>query len=254
VSAAPHLLVDRPHAGVVVLTLNRPAKRNALSKALVADLLRTFAEVGADAANRCAVITGAPPAFCAGGDLSELRTADDDGYAAYCASYRSLALAIRDLPFPLIAAVNGAAVAGGFELMCLADMRIAADEATFVTGDANLGLPTTSGLSWLLPRLVGAGRARWLTMVEPRLSGAEAHAIGLVEELRPAGEVVARAVEMAATIAAKPGDGIRLTRRTIDAALESTYAEAIESELRAQREGFANPAVRKAIDAFFTRP
>jgi enoyl-CoA hydratase/carnithine racemase len=253
-SMAPHLLVDRPEAGVVVLTLNRPAKRNALSKALVADLLHTFADLGADAANRCAVITGAPPAFCAGGDLSELRTADDEGYAAYCASYRSLALTIRDLPFPVIAAVNGAAVAGGFELMCLADMRIAADDATFVTGDANLGLPTTSGLSWLLPRLVGAGRARWLTMVEPRLSGAEAHAIGLVEELRPAAEVLVRAVEMAATIAAKPGDGIRLTRRTIDAALESTYVEAIDHELRAQREGFAHPAVRAAIDAFFTRP
>lgn len=248
------LLVDRPQAGVVVLTLNRPAKRNALSKALVAELLRTFAELGADAANRCAVITGAPPAFCAGGDLSELRTADDDGYAAYCATYRALALAIRDLPFPLIAAVNGAVVAGGFELMCMADMRVAADDATFVTGDAHLGLPTTSGLSWLLPRLVGAGRARWLTMVEPRLSGAEAHAIGLVEELRPAGEVLARAVEMAAIIAAKPGDGIRLTRRTIDGALESGYGEAIEAELVAQREGFANPAVRKAIDAFFDRP
>ena len=91
-------------------------------------------------------------------------------------------------------------------------------------------------------------------MVEPRLSGTEAHAIGLVEELRPTGEVVARAVEMAATIAAKPGDGIRLTRRTIDAALESTYVEAIDDELEAQREGFANPAVRAAIDAFFNRP
>ena len=62
----------------MVLTLNRPAKRNALSKALVADLLHTFADIGSDAANRCAVITGAPPAFCAGGDLSELRTADDE--------------------------------------------------------------------------------------------------------------------------------------------------------------------------------
>ncbi len=247
------LLVDRPAPGVVVLTLNRPAKRNALSKALVADLVGTLAEIGADAGTRCAVITGAPPAFCAGGDLSELRSADDEAYAAYCASYRTLALAIRDLPFPLIAAVNGAAVAGGFELMCMADMRVAADDSVFVTGDANLGLPTTSGLSWLLPRLVGDGRARWLTMVEPRVSGAEAHAMGLVEELCPAGAALDRAVEMAATIAAKPGDGIRLTRRTIDGALESGYVEAIDAELAAQREGFANPAVRQAINAFFDR-
>jgi enoyl-CoA hydratase/carnithine racemase len=249
-----HLLLERPRAGVVVLTLNRPAKRNALSKALMGDLVRTLGEIGADPENRCAVITGAPPAFTAGGDLSELREADGDAYAAYCESYRALAFAIRDLPFPLIAAVNGAAVAGGFELMCLADLRVAAADATIITGDANLGLPTTSGLSWLLPRLVGAGRARWLTMVEPRLSGAEAHAIGLVEEVWPAGEVLTRAVEMAAIIASKPGDGIRLTRRTIDRALETGHAAAIEAELDAQREGYANPAVRQAIDAFFSRP
>jgi 2-(1,2-epoxy-1,2-dihydrophenyl)acetyl-CoA isomerase len=238
---------------VVVLTLNRPAKRNALSKALVADLLRTLGEIGADPAVRCAVLTGAPPAFCGGGDLSELRTADGEAYAAYCATYKEVALQIRDLPFPLIAAVDGAAVAGGFELMCMCDMRVASDASFFVTGDANLGLPTTSGLSWLLPRLVGDGRARWLTMVEPRVSGAEAHAMGLVEVLCPAGEALARAIEMAATIAAKPGDGIRLTRRTIDGALESGYVEAIDAELVAQREGFANPAVRRAIDAFFDR-
>jgi enoyl-CoA hydratase/carnithine racemase len=253
-TAGDHLVLDRPLPGIVVLTLNRPAKRNALSKALMADLVRTIASIGADPAVRCAVVTGAPPAFCAGGDLAELRTADGEDYAAYCASYKALALTVRDLPFPLIAAVNGAAVAGGFELMCLCDLRVAADDATILTGDAALGLPTTSGLSWLLPRLVGDGRARWLTMVEPRLSGAEAHAIGLVEEIRPADEVLARAVEMAAVIAGKPGDGIRLTRRTIDEALETGYAAAIDAELEAQREGYANPAVRQAIDAFFSRP
>ena len=135
----------------------------------------------------------------------------------------------------------------------MADMRVGSEAAFFITGDANLGLPTTSGLSWLLPRLVGDGRARWLTMVEPRVSGAEAHAMGLVEVLCPAGEALAHAIEMAATVAAKPGDGIRLTRRTINGALESGYVEAIDAELVAQREAFANPAVRQAIDAFFHR-
>lgn len=251
--SADELLLDRPAAGVVVLTLNRPARRNALSKALMADLVRVLGEIGADPANRCAVLTGTPPAFCAGGDLAELRHADDEAYAVYCRAYRSIAVAVRDLPFPLIAAVNGAAVAGGFELMCLSDLRVAADDATILTGDAELGLPSTSGLSWLLPRLVGAGRARWLTMVEPRLTGAEAHAIGLVEEVRPASEVLARAIEMAAIVAAKPGDGIRLTRRTIDRALETGHAAAIDDELDAQRDAYANPAVREAFAAFFDR-
>ena len=250
-NADAELLVDRPAADVVVLTLNRPAKRNALSKTLMADLVQTLTEIGVDPSIRAAVLTGTPPAFCAGGDLAELRHADAVAYADYCRAYRSIAMAIRDLPFPVIAAVNGAAVAGGLELMCLADIRVASRDAVILAGDAELGLPSTSGLSWLLPRLVGAGRARWLMMVEPRVSGTDAFAMGLVEEVCASADVLPRAIEMAVTIASKPGDGVRLTRRTIERALETGHLAAIDDELDAQRRAFANPVVRDAFDAFF---
>lgn len=247
-----HLLVDRRADGVALLTLNRPAKRNALSRVLMAELTATLRQLGTEPAVRAVVLTGAPPAFSGGGDLSELRHADATAYLAYARMYRDLGAVIRDLPFPVIAAVNGAAVAGGFELMCLADIRVVADDAVLGTGDADLGLPTTSGLSWILPRLVGAGQARWLLMVSPRITGADAFRIGLAEESCPAGEVLERALAMAARVAGMPGDGIRYTRATVDAALESGYATAVAGELDAQREAFANPAVLRAIDAFFT--
>jgi 2-(1,2-epoxy-1,2-dihydrophenyl)acetyl-CoA isomerase len=247
-----HLLVDEPRAGVVLLTVNRPAKRNALSARLMADLTAALERHGGDG-TRCVVLTGAPPAFCAGGDLAELRDGDAEFYAAYCAAYRRIAQAIAGMDCPLVAAVNGAAVAGGFELMCLSDLRVASDGAVIAAGDARLGLPTTSGLSWLLPRLVGLGQARWILYRDARLTAAEALAIGLVEAVHPAGELLERALDAAEEIAAMPGDGIRLTRRTIDGALTQTHAEAIEAELVAQREAYRNPAVQRAIAAFFTR-
>jgi 2-(1,2-epoxy-1,2-dihydrophenyl)acetyl-CoA isomerase len=246
------LLVTEPRPGVAQVTLNRPAKRNALSARLMAELAATLERHGRDG-TRCVVLTGAPPAFCAGGDLAELRDGDAAFYAAYCEAYRRIAQVIAAMDCPLIAAVNGSAVAGGFELMCLSDLRIASVDALIAAGDANLGLPTTSGLSWLLPRLVGIGRARAILYRDARMTGAEAHAIGLVEEAHPPGELLERALDVAAEIAGMPGDGIRLTRRTLNDALTQTHAEAIEAELVAQREAYRNPAVHQAIAAFFTR-
>jgi enoyl-CoA hydratase/carnithine racemase len=245
------LEVGRPAPDVALLTLNRPAKRNALSAELMGRLTAAFDDLAADGATRCAVVTGAPPAFCAGGDLSELLGLDVDGYLAYCGRYRDLALQLEALPFPVIAAVNGPAVAGGFELMCLCDLRIAADGAVMAVGDVDIGLPPTSGLSWLLPRLVGPGAARRLALASPRIGTVEALAIGLVDEV--AADAVVRALELAGEIAAKPGDGVRLTRQLLAAAPERSYRAAMDAELAAQREAFANPEARAAIEAFFAR-
>ncbi len=243
--------VEHPRPGVALVTLDRPAKRNALSEELMGRLAEAFDDLAADGSTRCAVLTGAPPAFCAGGDLSELRHIDIDGYLAYCFRYRDLAVQIGGLPFPVVAAVNGAAIAGGFELMCLCDVRVAAEHAIMAVGDVDIGLPPTSGLSWLLPHLVGPGRARWLALASPRLTASEARAIGLVEEVVP--DALARSLDLADEIARKPGDGVRLTRRLLADALEQGHEATMSAELSAQAEAFANPAVRAAIDAFFAR-
>ncbi len=247
------LRVESPGPGVTLLTLNRPEKRNALSSTLMAELTAALRGMAGDAATRCVVLTGAPPAFCAGGDLAEIRAGDEAAFGTYLECYRRLSEAVRALPCPLIAAVNGAAIAGGFELMCLADMRIIDDEAIVAVGDVDIGLAPTSGLTWLLPRMVGLGRAKWLALANPRLTGAEAYAIGLAEERAEPGTSVERALERAALIAAKPGQGVRLTRLGIDLALDSSYGAAVAWEFEAERVAFADPAVGAALDAFLQR-
>jgi enoyl-CoA hydratase/carnithine racemase len=137
--------------------------------------------------------------------------------------------------------------------MCLADFRIAADDSMMFMGDVDHGLPNTTGLSWLLPRLVGSGRARWLAYLSRPLNGNEALAIGLVEEVHPRSEVLAAALSAAATIASKPGSGISLTRRLIDDGLEQTFEETLQAELDAQRIGWSDPQVRAAMHAFLNR-
>jgi enoyl-CoA hydratase/carnithine racemase len=248
-----HVAVRRARPGVALVTLDRPARRNALTAQMMDDLAATFTALGGDGRTRCVVLTGAPPAFCAGGDLAELRDGGEAYYVAYCEAYRTIARAIRGMACPLVAAVNGAAVAGGLELACLADLRLASADAFFAGGDARLGLPTTSGLSFILPRLVGVGRARFILYSDARVGAEEALAIGLVEAVEPAAQLLERAIATASQIAAMPGRGIELTRRTVDDALCQTHEEAMAAELEAQREAFAHPSVQRAFAAFFER-
>ena len=250
--AEPTLLVSRPDPRVLLLTINRPDKRNALTNAMLQSLTDELT-AAADAGTGCVVITGSPPAFCSGGDLRDLLAGDDENYREYCELYRSVARAIKRLPCPTIAAVNGAAVAGGFELMCLADLRVAAHGAKIFMGDPDHGLPSTSGLSWLLPRLVGVGRARWIAYLGRPMTGDEALAIGLVEQTHPTDDVVPEALAIAAAIASKPGLGIELTRRLIDDSLDQTHEQTMEAELEAQVVAWAHPAVRAAINDFLAR-
>lgn len=241
------------HGAVALLELNRPEVRNALSTQALDTLLGVLEELRHDEACRAIVLAGAGPSFCAGADLSELRHFDDAAFADYVERYRLLGDAIRKLGKPLIAAVHGHAIAGGYELMCLADLRIVADDAKLRVGDLDIGLSPTSGLSWILPRLVGLGRARWLLLAGPTLTGTDAVAIGLAEEAVPATELRERALALAAEIAAHPGLGVRRTLELLQAGASSTYDEAVAAELVAEYETFAHPESRAAVDAFFKR-
>jgi enoyl-CoA hydratase/carnithine racemase len=168
----------------------------------------------------------------------------------YCTLYSHVADAIDDLDGPLIAAVNGATVAGGFELMCLADIRIAADDAVMFTGDTEHGLPTTSGLSWLLPRLLGVGRAYWMAYLGRHITAQEALKIGLVDEVHPTVDLLDAALAAATEIASKPGAGIAFTRRLIRDSLDQTRQETVKAELEAQRIAWSDPDVKAAMNAF----
>jgi enoyl-CoA hydratase/carnithine racemase len=253
VTTDPVLNQER-HGQVVLLELNRPRARNALSTALLDELVGTLHRLAGDDGCRAVVLAGAGPAFCAGADLRELEAMDDVTFAAYVDRLRVLGEAIRDLGRPVVAAVHGHAVAGGFELVCLCDLRIVADDARLRVGDLEIGLSPTSGLSWLLPRLVGDGRARWLLMAGPVLDGPQAVAIGLAEESLPADQVRDRALAVAGRIAAFPGTGVARTRELFETGWSSTRDQAVRAELVAEAETFAHPDARTAIAAVLRRP
>ena len=242
-------LREERHGAVVLLELHRPHARNALSTRLLDDLVAALHRLAGDDGCRAVVLAGAGPSFCAGADLRELAGMDEATFAAYVDRLRVLGEAVRDLGRAVVAAVHGHAVAGGFELLCLADLRVVAEDARLRVGDLEIGLSPTSGLSWLLPRLVGDGRARWLLMAGPVLDGRQALEIGLADECVPAEQVRARALELAGRIAGFPGTGVARTRELIEAGWSSTRDAAVAAELAAEAETFAHPDARAAVAA-----
>ena len=184
------LIVDRPHAGVVVLQLNRPKQLNAINEVMRDELTQTFAEIGADAAVNAVVITGSGRGFCSGIDVRNFapRTLEASDPAIerlrFQEAMAALPQAIWNLPQPVIAAVNGPCVGAGFALCLASDIRICSTAATFGNGAILLGLSGAEmGMSYHLPRIVGTSVAADWMMTGRTVSAAEADRRGLVSEL-----------------------------------------------------------------------
>jgi 2-(1,2-epoxy-1,2-dihydrophenyl)acetyl-CoA isomerase len=219
---------------VLTITLNRPDSYNAFTTSMHAALLAALKEAAAGDV-RAVVITGAGRGFCAGQDLNEFRDVDHDIAGHLEATYHPNVRAIRALEKPVIAAINGAAAGAGLSLACVCDYRIAADSASFVPGFIGIGLVPDSGGSYFVVRLLGPARAfTWMT-TNRKLTAAEAHAWGLVDEVVEADALLVRAAELAAAYAAAPTRGIGLSKRLFDQAATATLDEqlALEAELQA---------------------
>src|SRR5947208_5798655 len=225
--------VESSRAGAVqTITLNRPDKMNAFNRALHVALREALKEAR-DSDVRAVVITGAGRGFCAGQDLTEFREAGDVG-AALRETYHPNVLAIRALEKPVIAAVNGACAGAGLSLACACDIRIAADNASFVPGFIGIGLIPDAGGTYFIHRLLGAPRAfEWMSS-NRRLTAAEAHAWGIVSEVVEADALAARAAELAQFYAGMPTRGIGMTKRLFDHADTATLDEQLEMEAQPQ--------------------
>jgi 2-(1,2-epoxy-1,2-dihydrophenyl)acetyl-CoA isomerase len=219
--------------GVLTITLNRPEAYNAFTTSMHAALHAALEEAKAPDV-RAVVLTGAGKGFCAGQDMNEFESVDRDIAGHLEASYHPNVRAIRELPKPVIAAVNGAAAGAGLSLACVCDVRIAADDASFVPGFIGIGLIPDSGGTYFLARLLGPSRAfSWMTS-NRRLTAADAQDWGLVAEVVEADRLQARAAELAATYAAGPTAAIGMTKRLFDQAGNATLDEqlALEAELQ----------------------
>ena len=234
--------VDEPASGVRVLTLNRPHRLNAMSGELIRDLHAAIDDVAADDTCRVVVLTGAGRGFCAGLDLKE-RPSRRPGTIASPQSrmhvqqaIASLVPKLRNLPQPVIAAVNGPASGGGFALALAADIRIAAASARFNAAFVRIGLSGCDiGVSWLLPRLIGAGRSHELLLTGRLVDAAEAGRIGLVNRVVADDELLDAALGLAAEITANSPMGVWMTKEVAWSQLEVGSLQAgIDLENRTQ--------------------
>lgn len=200
-----NLLVDDRDSGVRVITLNRPEKFNSWNASMRADMRDVIEDAALGASVRVLVFTGAGKAFSAGEDVSEMADLSEmgtRGFRAVARSLHSLFDLVEAVELPVIAAVNGVAAGGGFELALSCDFRVMADNARFVMPEANVGLIPGSGGCSRLVRHVGLGRAKELVMLSRVVSAEEAKAIGLCTMVTPAGEVLDGALELADELAA----------------------------------------------------
>ncbi len=218
-----HLLVERsPDRSVVTVVLNRPERMNALNTAMGEDLLACFEALHRDPDVRAVVLTGAGDrAFCAGGDLKERHEMTDEAWRAQHVIFEQAAWRILRCPVPVIAAVEGYALAGGCELAVLADFIVAGETAVFGVPETTLGIFPGIGGTLLLPRILGAPLAKELIFTGRRMGVEEARAAGLVNHVVPRGQARARATEIAATIAANAPIAVRQAKKAIMYGLET---------------------------------
>jgi enoyl-CoA hydratase len=254
--------VDEPTPGVVLLTLNRPERLNAMSHELVADLHLVLEAVGTDRSCRVVVLTGAGRGFCAGLDLKgagEAPGTKDLGRAqAGLAAQQHIATLVsrmRGLPQPIVAAVNGPAAGGGLALALACDVRIAASSARFNVAFVRIGLSGCDiGVSWLLPRLIGASRAWELMLTGRMVESDEAERIGLVVRVVPDGEVVDAALQTAELIAGNSPFGVQMTKEVMWSNLETgSLQAAIDLENRTQILTTFTDDMREALAAFLEK-
>lgn len=220
--------------GVVTLTLNRPDALNALNRQLRGELLREVNAARKDPATRAVVITGAGRGFCAGADLRG-ETAERDFRRVLSTEYNPLIEAIRNLPKPVVAAVNGVAAGAGVSLALAADLVVAADDARFVPAFNRIGLVPDSGLARTLVRSLGRHRAFEILMGERQLSAADAHDAGLVAAVVPGDRLAPAAAEVARRLADGPTLGIGLTKRLLNLAEDASLPDALAAEAALQQ-------------------
>ena len=233
------ITVERLAGGIALATLDRPERMNALTFAGFAELRRLCDDIAADASVRALVITGAGRGFCAGLDLDDAATLPDMSAPEMLAGQERWAAAVaalRRMPTPVIAAVNGAAAGAGFGLALAADIRIASPAARFNAAFVRIGLSGGDvGVSWMLPRIVGFAHAAELLLTGRLIDADEAYRLGIVNRVVPAETLVDAACELAREIAANSPFGVRMTKEILQTNVDAPSLEAaIALENRSQ--------------------
>ncbi len=241
--------------GVATITLNRPAKLNAFNDEMIGETLDALRAAGRDDAARCIVITGAGRAFSSGQDLAAFEGRGESVSIAEHLrhGYHRLVRQMVTLEKPIIGAINGIAAGAGCGVALAADIRIAADNASFMLAFSRIGLIPDSGVNWFLPRLVGYARAYEMAITADRVPAATALAWGMVNRVVPTEQLPEIAAATARQLAEGATLAFGLTKRVMNRALTSTLDEALAYEAHLQEVAGRSADNREGITAFLEK-
>ncbi len=226
----PVLLIEKSE-GIATVTLNRPRVMNAISTELRDSLRQTITDLNSDPETEVIIMTGAGRAFCSGLDLKELATQGigiDD--SSTVANSENFFFQPQDFDRPIIGAINGAAITGGFELALMCDILIASTEAVFADTHARVGFLPGAGLSQKLSRLIGINRAKEMSLTGNFISASQAEAWGLVNRVVEPDELMPACRALAMDIISCQSDVVRKYNRLIDQGFDRTFSEAMKLE------------------------
>src|SRR5512135_872579 len=250
-TAPDPLLVERPSDAIAVLRLNRPQVRNALNLEVRARLADEVARHAADPAIRCLIITGSDTVFAAGADISQMAEAGPVEIMAR--NLQKYWRTIMDCPKPVIAAVEGFALGGGLELALCTDIIVAGEAARLGLPEVKVGILPGGGGTQKLARLIGGKRAMLLLLTGKMFSAAEAFSMGVISEMAPTGQALARAIEIAREIAALPPIAIMQIKEIVNAGLNAPLDTALMLERKALLLQFATRDQKEGMRAFLEK-
>ena len=243
-----HLIQIEQHGAVRLLRLNRPEALNAFTAAMLGQLRQALEAAAADGGTRCVLITGAGRAFSAGQDLADPHVAPSREAGASPKDighmldhyYIPVALRLRSMPVPVVAAVNGVAAGAGANMAFGCDLVLAGESASFLQAFSKIGLIPDCGGTWLLPRLVGRAKALEMALLGDKMKAVEAERVGLISRVVPDAELQDQAMAIAQKLAGMPTRALAETRRALDEALKLDYESALKREAALQSQlGFA---------------
>jgi 2-(1,2-epoxy-1,2-dihydrophenyl)acetyl-CoA isomerase len=240
------------------LTLDRPDSLNAMSPEMIGELTIAAAWLADRAPIRALIVTGAGRAFCAGGDVNWFKRGVDESDVDLPSEVRRGAEVLhqaivdfRRLPYPMIAAINGAAAGAGMSLALSCDIRIASEDAFLAIAYGRIGASPDGGMTYFLPRVVGPGKALELALNDPNLDADAALEAGLVSEVVPAGQLMDRAREKAEKLASKAPHYVRMAKRLLHESIEHSLTDHLQLERHGIADSMGTEDLRRGVTAFF---
>lgn len=241
--------------GVAIIWLARPDKYNAVNTAMHKGLAAALKQIRRDGEIRAVVLAGRGKAFCAGQDLGEFNQ-QPEGFRVddhVRNTFNAFALGLRELPLPVIAAVNGVAAGAGASLALAADLRVMGQTATLIQAFIRVGLVPDTGSTWFLPHMVGPAKALELAWTGRPVGADEAAELGLASAVVADDRVVDEAVDLATMLAAQPTRAIALTKRAVYRALHAPLDDALEYEAQLQQAAAATHDHHEGVQAFLEK-